>query len=364
MDNNSVIFTGDLMLGEWHFSRGFGIHKALKRYGGGSFFAEITQYLNPVEIVAGNLECALAPAKTARKFPMLADEALLPSLKKAGFTAFSVANNHIVDYGKERALYTFSKLREYEFDILGLSDYPIVTQFFGGHCADIIAADVLPFHHKRPPYKDNSLILTGEMKDVFPIMEKFLKESDSDFRFVYLHWGEEFVEFPCRTQVHWARKLIDSGADAVIGSHPHIMQGIERYQKKTIAYSLGNLVSDMAYPPTKTGYMLQLILDEKENALNANPIFYEIEDDYVPVPSSEAQKMMFLREMNDYLTPYITGKTPASQEIDERYTKNARTAENELWEWVKIYYRQNFLRYPLSAQWGWMKEKLKIGKKR
>jgi poly-gamma-glutamate synthesis protein (capsule biosynthesis protein) len=59
---------------------------------------------------------------------------------------------------------------------------------------------------------------------------------------VILHWGTEKATEPDRSQIQFAHALIDGGADAVIGHHPHVLQGIERYKSGVIVYSLGNLV--------------------------------------------------------------------------------------------------------------------------
>ena len=60
---------------------------------------------------------------------------------------------------------------------------------------------------------------------------------------VSLHWGYEYVEYPSPRQQAFARKLVRAGAQMVIGHHPHVVQGVERYQGGLIAYSLGNFNS-------------------------------------------------------------------------------------------------------------------------
>jgi poly-gamma-glutamate synthesis protein (capsule biosynthesis protein) len=60
--------------------------------------------------------------------------------------------------------------------------------------------------------------------------------------FVVLHWGYEYTDVPARWQIDVAHALVDAGADAVIGHHPHVLQAIERYKHGVIAYSLGNFV--------------------------------------------------------------------------------------------------------------------------
>ena len=73
-------------------------------------------------------------------------------------------------------------------------------------------------------------------------MESDIKKlkNETDVVITYFHWGTERKYYPDQVQKDFAYKAIDSGADAVIGSHPHVIQGIEKYKDKYIAYSLGN----------------------------------------------------------------------------------------------------------------------------
>jgi len=63
-----------------------------------------------------------------------------------------------------------------------------------------------------------------------------------DILIVNLHWGIEYFHLPTPNQILYARELIDAGADIIIGHHPHMLQGIEKYRHGIIAYSLGNFV--------------------------------------------------------------------------------------------------------------------------
>lgn len=80
--------------------------------------------------------------------------------------------------------------------------------------------------------------------------------ADHDLVIVTLHWGDEFVAAPEDRLIRAGRALIDLGADAVIGHHPHVLQPIERYKGGVIAYSLGNFVFPNALPgPRRTGVL-------------------------------------------------------------------------------------------------------------
>ena len=85
-----------------------------------------------------------------------------------------------------------------------------------------------------------------------------------DVLVVIMHWGVEYKGV-APMQVNLAHNFIDSGADIVIGTHPHVVQPVEVYKNKIIAYSLGNFVFDqMQSDETREGYMLQIYLSGKD----------------------------------------------------------------------------------------------------
>ena len=85
---------------------------------------------------------------------------------------------------------------------------------------------------------------------------------------VYVHWGKEKAVTPEEYQQTMGRQYIDAGADLVIGSHPHVLQGIEYYQGKPIVYSLGNFVFGSSIPRTM---LLQAALGKDGVKLSAVP---------------------------------------------------------------------------------------------
>ena len=76
------------------------------------------------------------------------------------------------------------------------------------------------------------------------------RKQDHDFVIVYIHWGIERDESPQEYQRTMARQMIDAGADLIVGSHPHVLQGIEYYKGKGIVYSLGNFIFGSSIPRT------------------------------------------------------------------------------------------------------------------
>jgi poly-gamma-glutamate capsule biosynthesis protein CapA/YwtB (metallophosphatase superfamily) len=84
----------------------------------------------------------------------------------------------------------------------------------------------------------------------------------ADVVIVSLHWGIEYMTRPEPEQVELAHQMIDAGADLVVGGHPHVVQPLEEYQGRWIAYSLGNFVFDQKPPATHSGLMLRVTISD------------------------------------------------------------------------------------------------------
>jgi len=109
-------------------------------------------------------------------------------------------------------------------------------------------------------------------------IKRIKTEKLADLIIVYPHWGTEYLtSHPDKRQTDLAHQFIDSGADIIIGSHPHVIQPIEIYKEKPIFYSLGNFVFDQYFSKeTMQGLMLKLDIVKKENKLETDISFLPI----------------------------------------------------------------------------------------
>ena len=98
------------------------------------------------------------------------------------------------------------------------------------------------------------------------------KSRGSDLIVAYLHFGNEYSTSPNEDQVRIAHELIDYGADVVIGSHPHVPQGIEMYNGKPVFYSLGNFIFDQSNPETHVAYFVKIDLVNDTGKCTVYPI--------------------------------------------------------------------------------------------
>ena len=90
-------------------------------------------------------------------------------------------------------------------------------------------------------------------------------KNENDIVIVSFHFGEEYKKEPNNDQKRIARKAIDYGADLIIGHHPHVVETIEKYKDKYIAYSLGNFVFDQHFSKeTMEGLALKVTMEDKK----------------------------------------------------------------------------------------------------
>ncbi len=211
-----------------------------------------------------NLEAPLCsaslPAMSRLGFGLRCDPGIAEELKALGISAVGLANNHILDFQEEGLFQTLEALEKFSIPYAGagknLEDAEKPLEVRCGplrigiwmlaekelNCADRHRAGSSFFSPER------NLPRIPELR------------AGCDFLIVYLHAGHEFTRIPSPRIRSACRALIDAGADLVIGHHPHMFQGVERYGNGWIAYSLGNLVFDSdyvaAYPGTDRGFLL------------------------------------------------------------------------------------------------------------
>ncbi len=227
--------------------------------------------------------------------------ATISGLKQQGFNLLLLANNHMLDYGKEALEATIKKAGENNLDTLGAglnADYayrPLVKKINGLNIGMINACEA--------QYGEIGI---GEDKVGYawinhPVIEMSIIKlrQECDFVLVFAHAGLEHYPIP---QKEWRAKykhFCDLGADAVIGSHPHVPQGFERYEKSIIFYSLGNFYFDKRSQENKS-FAVKLKLT------NANEPNFEIIRHYTKeglVQLTPKDKWTNIDELNSMLEP-------------------------------------------------------------
>jgi len=218
-------FVGDIMLDR-------GVEDVVLSNGGGDFkfvFNHAKEELNSVDLLIGNLEGPISSrgknVGSAYSFRM--DARVIGGLKFAGFDAMSVANNHSGDWGKEAFSDTLLILREANIIPVGATTSPEIFEVKGLRLGLLAFSD----------FPGLGIRADDE------VVEKSVSEARgaADFVVAYFHFGDEYAP-PTDFQKRISHLAVDSGADLVIGHHPHVIQPSEYYKEKYIIYSLGNFV--------------------------------------------------------------------------------------------------------------------------
>lgn len=185
------------------------------------------------------------------------------------FSVINLANNHALDQGEHGLTITQKLLESLGIQHIGTGKNteeawePKIIEKNGIKIAFIGAS--------YAAYNDNGTQMNpmvARMQHQEKLKEAVKKaKNEADFTVVSMHGGLEYSRIPTELQTTFAHTAIESGADLVIGAHPHWTQKIEFYNGKYIFYSLGNFVFDQEFSPeTKTGLALRVFL-EKENKI-------------------------------------------------------------------------------------------------
>jgi poly-gamma-glutamate capsule biosynthesis protein CapA/YwtB (metallophosphatase superfamily) len=221
-----------------------------------------------------NLECPITDrgTKVAKPYNFRMPPLYTPALKKAGIEIVNLANNHIFDYGSEGLFDTISYLDSVGVHHVGAgrnaleARKPVLVRLKGhkvGFLGYYGGGEAPPATKDSPGVAPRNLVLIT--RDI----AKLRSRDSADFVVVTLHWGTEKALQPDSGQVRFARDIIDAGGDAVIGHHPHVLQGIERYRRGIIAYSLGNfLFGGIGRPNDRTAILeIRLAREGREYSL-------------------------------------------------------------------------------------------------
>lgn len=265
--------------------------------------APFTPLLRRADLAIGNLESTLStngePTQGNDSFG--GSPALLPLLRRAGFDALSLANNHTGDYGPVALVETVEALAR--GPVAGFSagrtlreaSRPVILDAGGTRFAFVgfnaigetpaATADSPGALSVRMPPRTGPLV-PADLDRVARVVERAAQTADAVV--VLPHWGTQYTHTPEPIQRQVARVLVDAGADLVVGGHPHWVQGIDAVDGVPVLHSLGNFVFDMYWQPpqVREGVVLESTWWGGElKAIRLVPYAMEV-GPYVPRPVS------------------------------------------------------------------------------
>ena len=241
-----VLFTGDVLLSRQ-------VEVEISRTGRSPWDRLATE-LAGADLVIGNLEGAVGAAADCLPsanpcFAVAPNRIAL--LRKAGFTAMTIENNHSDDLGEAGRNATVRTLRTEAIRPIDLEHGP---SFFraGGVTIAVVAVNLIGRHAAQIPSPEirRQLRLASRLAQVVVVS---------------VHWGEELLDWPSIRQEEAARWLVANGASVVMGHHPHVVQPPQCVDGRPVFFSLGNHLFDQKYPETKEG----LIADCRISISNA-----------------------------------------------------------------------------------------------
>lgn len=232
--------------------------------GGEAPLAEVAKRLSNADVTIGNLESTLAKSGTrneAKDVTFRGHPDGIKGLELAGFDAVSIANNHALDYGFDPMRDTISALDGAGIGHAGAGANKNAA--WTPATIDVNGTKVayFAFTHILPPgflaSDDRPGVASGKM-DMQLVADAIRQAKKThDYVIVSFHWGVEYEDFANGDQVKKAHQAIDAGADMVLAHHPHVIQGVEFYNGKLIAYSLGDFVFDHYSRKTGEAFILE-----------------------------------------------------------------------------------------------------------
>ena len=264
-----IIFAGDIM---GHDAQILGAYNPeTKEYDYESTFRYVKSYIENADIAVGNLEVTFAgpPYKGYPRFSSPDDLAV--KAESAGFDILVNANNHALDRGKSGFLRTLNLLDSLNIIHTGTFrnkeerdlNYPLIIE------KNNIRIALLNYTYGTNSLKADTPCIVNRI-DTIIIRQDLTKakSAEPDYIVVIIHWGIEYERQENEFQQNLARFMLDKGADAIIGSHPHVVQPVEIYypnnsdssEFKVIVYSLGNFVSNQREQFRDGGIIFELIL--------------------------------------------------------------------------------------------------------
>ncbi len=298
----TISATGDCALGtlQLHGYEGsFGQY--YDKYGEEYFFENVRDIFSADDFTIVNLECVLSYSndRVEKKFNIRGEPKYTGIMTSSSVEACSLGNNHTMDYGPSSLEDTINALNEAGI-VYGYKDYVDTYTTEEGLVIGVVSASLFSYSEQEENYFRDGIA--------------DLREKGADIVVACCHWGVEGSHNLTEYQITTAHKIIDWGADVLIGSHPHVLQGMEVYNGKVICYSLGNFSFGANHnPPDFNTLIFQqtftFINGQLQTDINANIVPCLLSsakgyNNYQPMVAEEDHWQDIIGKMNSYTKPY------------------------------------------------------------
>ena len=263
-----ILFVGDMMFDRY-------IREAAAKYGKGDYgyvFGQMKDKLAGYDLVVGNLEGPITDKNSVSVGTAMDEKENLkftfdPSVAKTLFEnnikLVSIGNNHILNQSEDGVIKTKKYLDE------------AGVEYFGDTGTDKSSTLVRVINGIRLGFVNYNYSIAGSFEKAIGDIKNI--RAQVDIVVVCPHWGTEFkIGDPGQKIRAEAYQFIDAGADAIIGTHPHVVQSSEDYKNKKIYYSLGNFIFDQYFQKeTMEGLGVEVLINP-DRTMGYNELKFEM----------------------------------------------------------------------------------------
>lgn len=305
----TISLAGDCALGDLAgFAYAGTVTEAFDLFGPSYFFKNVKDIFASDDMTLVNLEGVLSTSnkRVEKKFNIKGRPEFNKILVEGSVEAVSFGNNHNMDYGMESMIDTINAVTEVGIPFAVNDLCGIYATKSGVRIGFVSVNEVYEKTH----------VETYLQKGI-----GWLKEQQVDLILACCHWGIERDPYPEAYQKTLARKCIDWGADLVVGCHPHILQGLEKYNGKYIIYSLGNFCFGAnKNPQDKDTMIVQATFPIADGAVSGDAQLKVIpctissvqtRNDYCPTVAAPAKAAAIIQRLNTYSKPFGITVDPA-----------------------------------------------------
>lgn len=349
-----LAFGGDVMMGRRYYKPYFGdevlIHPENKLADSKAIVENVKPYLSLADYAAVNLETQIATSKPEKRAPkgvtFYSQPEILDALSWSGVDYVTLGNNHTYDYLDSGLDSTLAALKQSD---LGYSGAGINTH------------DALKAYHQTINDNDYAMLgyvgwegsarpsqtandkhggaAYGSMDNILTSVKREVAQHKTII--VQYHGSQEYANSPTGVTEQRLKSALDQGAALAVAHHPHVTQGLELYNGKLIAYSMGNFIFDQNFSATQHSFILYVWLDEgRFHRAEIAPIYVK---GYKPTPATGIQRNTVMKRLktlsqarNTFITMnaghgVITAANQAPANKLQQYVLNNNESANSLY---------------------------------
>lgn len=324
----TLLFTGDIMCHEMQLSSARDDSTGAWLFDG--TFRYISPFISDADFAIGNFEVTLGGPPYSGYPAFSAPDELASACQKAGFDLLVTANNHGADRGAAGMLRTIRVL-----DSLGI---PHTGTWVSSQARDtlsplIFSRNGIAVALLNYTYGTNGITVNPPPViayiDTLRIAEDIsvAKAKNADLTIIFIHWGNEYDSLPSPAQKRTARAIFRSGADLIIGSHPHVIQPMTMTtdtseMAQPVVWSMGNFVSNQRRRGTDGGAMTKFEIRKENGEIKIAAAGYILT--WVYTPTINGKRAFFILPCSEYEDKPDFFQSPADYSAMKQFTNDAR----------------------------------------